>query len=239
MRLISYVVPVYNENESLRPLTEKILMAAEKTGYEAEIIYIDDKSTDGSLETIKELAAEEPRIRYGSLSRNMGQSAALYAGFSMSRGEIVVTMDADLQNDPADIPEMLKHYGEYQMVNGWRKNRKDSSSKRIASRFGNWLRNRMLRENLHDSGCSLKVMNGDMVRRIKMYDGLHRFLPAMMRNEGAKVIEVPVNHQARQFGKSKYTNLKRAKVAFYDLLSTRWMMLRHIEPEIKEHNDQL
>ena len=139
-----------------------------------------------------------------------------------------MTMDADLQNDPANIPMMLKHYGQYDMVNGWRRSRQDSPAKKISSRIGNFVRNLLTGETINDTGCSLKVMRAEMVKNIKMYRGLHRFLPTLMRLEGARVIEVPVNHRRRQFGVSKYTNLRRGLEGFQDLLAVRWMIRRHV-----------
>jgi dolichol-phosphate mannosyltransferase len=161
----------------------------------------------------------------------MGQSAALWAGFQQAGGDVIVTMDADLQNDPADVPAMLGHYGEYQMVTGWRFNRNDTLSKRIGSRIGNAVRNRLTWEKIHDTGCSLKVMDAVMAKRIKMYKGLHRFLPTLMRLEGARILEVKVNHRQRHAGVSNYTNLRRGIEGLYDVIAVRWMIKRHLDLE--------
>ena len=145
-------------------------------------------------------------------------------------------MDADLQNDPADLRQMFKHYGDYEMVTGWRFNRQDTVSKKIASKIGNRFRNWLTNETIHDTGCSLKIMNAKMLKQIRIYKGLHRFLPTLMRLEGAKVIEVKVNHRQRLFGESKYTNLRRGIEGFYDVIAVRWMQSRHLKIEVKKDN---
>jgi len=233
---ISFVVPVYNEEDNIVPLTEEITRVAEQLGHPWEAVYVDDCSSDRSLERIKALAAENEQIRYVSFVANRGQSMALYAGFQHASGDVVVTLDADLQNDPADLVEMFQHYGKFDVVNGWRHNRKDTLSKKLASRFGNQVRNLMTNETIRDTGCSLKILNSAMVKRIKMFKGLHRFLPTLMRLEGASVIEVKVNHRARIHGESKYTNLRRGIEGFYDLVAVRWMIKRHLNFQVKETN---
>ena len=225
---ISFVIPVYNEEENVPILFGELTAVAEKLDSAYEIIFVNDCSSDRSLEVIRELGGKHPVVRCVSFTENRGQSAALGAGFRAAAGEVVITMDADLQNDPADIPTLLKHFGEYDMINGWRRNRQDSLSKKISSRIGNFVRNRLTDEHINDTGCSLKVMRADMLKEIKMYRGLHRFLPTLMRLEGAKVIEVPVNHRHRQFGVSKYTNLRRGVEGFQDLMAVRWMIKRHV-----------
>jgi len=236
MDKISYVVPVYDEEGNIRPLYDEICKVAEVIGVDYEVILVDDCSKDGSLDVIKDLAESDDRLKYIAFAKNCGQSAALYSGFQHASGDVVITMDADLQNNPADIPEMLKYYGEYDMVNGWRFDRKDTFAKRIASKIGNGVRNLVIKEDIHDTGCSLKIMRASMLKRVKMFRGLHRFLPAMMRLEGAKVKEIKVSHRERACGVSKYTNLKRAKEGLYDLISVRWMQLRHLKIEIREDN---
>lgn len=236
MEKISYVIPVFDEEENVRPLYGEIIKVSDKIGSDFEILFVDDCSRDTSLQIIKELAESDSHVRYIAFEKNTGQSAALYSGFQNASGDVIITMDADLQNDPADIPEMMQFYGEFDMVNGWRHKRKDTFAKRIASKFGNAVRNAVINEEIHDTGCSLKIMRADMLKRVKMYKGLHRFLPAMMRMEGAKVKEVKVNHRPRVHGVSKYTNLKRAKEAFYDLICVRWMQKRHLDIKVRETN---
>ncbi|MEZ4484650.1 MAG: hypothetical protein R2864_08645 [Syntrophotaleaceae bacterium] len=149
---------------------------------------------------------------------------------------MIVTMDADLQNNPADIPRLLDYFGKYQMVNGWRADRQDTWSKKVGSRIGNLVRNRLTWENIHDTGCSLKVMDAAMLKRIKIFRGLHRFLPTLMRLEGARFIEVKVDHRPRHAGNSKYTNLRRGIEGLYDVIAVRWMIKRHLQVPIKEDN---
>ncbi|MGA1861521.1 glycosyltransferase family 2 protein [Deferribacter thermophilus] len=233
---ISFVIPVYNEEENIRPLYNEITLVAKNLGYNYEILFVDDASKDKSLEIIKELSVVDSYVKYLSFKKNCGQSAALYAGFQNASGDVIITMDADLQNDPNDIIEMIKYYPEYDVVNGWRHNRQDSLSKKIGSKIGNFVRNLLTKETIKDTGCALKILRADMVKRIKMFKGLHRFIPTLMRLEGAKVIEVKVNHRPRIYGKSKYTNLKRAIEGFYDLIVVRWMIKRFLYIEVKEKN---
>jgi len=228
MQKISFVIPVYNEEENVPILFAEIRAVADTLACDYEVIFVDDCSTDKSLAEIRALVSRYPSVRCVSFPGNRGQSAALGAGFRAASGELIITMDADLQNDPADIPELLAHFGPYDMVNGWRRERRDTLSKKVSSRIGNFIRNRLTNESIHDTGCSLKVMRADMLKNIKMYRGLHRFLPTLMRLEGAKVIEVPVNHRHRQFGVSKYTNLRRGIEGFQDLLAVRWLIKRHV-----------
>lgn len=231
LSLISIVIPVYNEAENLPDLVHEIESVIPRLPARCELILVDDRSSDGSLEVMRELASSRSWIRIFSFPENRGQSAALAAGFRISRGDVVVTLDADLQNDPADIPAMLSHYGEFDMITGWRKERMDSLSKRIASRIGNTIRNLLTHETIHDTGCSLKVMRGEMIRRIPLFRGLHRFLPTLMRLEGARIMEMPVNHRHRRYGVSKYTNLRRGIEGLQDLLAVRWMMKRHVKTD--------
>lgn len=235
---ISFVIPVYNEAENLCPLTTELTGVAGQLQQSYEIWFVDDGSSDDSLSRMKELAQHFPSVRYLALARNSGQSAALQAGFLASTGDVIITLDADLQNDPADIPEMLRYFGPYDMVTGWRYRRNDSWSKRIGSKIGNFVRNALTGEEIHDTGCSLKIMRADLLKRIRIYRGLHRFLPTLMRLEGARVLEVKVNHRPRTRGVSKYSNLQRGIEGFYDLMVVRWMQRRHLQIEIRERSYQ-
>lgn len=238
IRKISFVVPVYNEEENIPHLVGEIAAVAGTLGHPYEILLVDDGSLDGTLPAIKAIAAENPALKYISFSENRGQSAALYAGFQSASGDVIVTLDGDLQNDPSDIPAMLSLYGEYDMINGWRHDRRDTRWKKIGSWIGNTFRNRMTGETIRDTGCSLKVMRASMLKRIRMYRGLHRFLPTLMRLEGARVIEVKVNHRPRVRGTSKYSNLRRGVEGFYDVLSVRWMIRRNLTLPVRESNVQ-
>ncbi len=234
---ISLIIPVYNEEENLRDLHAEIVRGLVGLAWDWEMLLVDDGSRDQSLSVIRELAQADPRVRYLSFARNCGQSAAFAAGFQHAGGDVVVTLDADLQNDPADIPAMLQVYAQgVDMVIGWRVKRQDSLAKRYASRFANWVRNRISRETVRDTGCSLKVMRTEMVRKIPMFTGMHRFLPTLMKLEGATVAEVRVNHRPRGKGVSKYGIWDRAWASAYDLLAVRWMQKRHIGYEVSETN---
>lgn len=232
---LSLVIPVYNEETNLPILVDEIRAAVAPLGVTYEILLVDDASTDSSLEVIKGLSSQDQKIRYLSFEKNCGQSAGFAAGFQAADGELIITMDADLQNDPADIPAMLEEYDKgYDMVIGWRANRQDSWAKRRASKFANFIRNWVSKETVKDTGCSLKVMRADMARKIPMFTGMHRFLPTLMKMQGAKVAEVVVNHRQRVHGKSKYGVLDRALTTWSDLLAVRWMKKRQINYRIKE-----
>lgn len=233
---LSLIVPVYNEEDNLQVLFDEVLIVMNGLGRPWEIIFIDDGSTDKSLSVMKDLAEKHDTVYYISFAKNCGQSAAFCAGFAYARGTHCITMDADLQNDPADIPAMLNIIKNQscQMVIGWRAKRQDTFAKRFASKVANAVRNAMSHETVKDTGCSLKIMQTDLARRLPVYTGMHRFLPTLMKMEGALVAEMKVNHRQRLHGESKYGTFSRAKTAFFDLLAIRWMQKRHIRIEIKE-----
>lgn len=233
---ISFVVPLYNEEGNVSPLVEEILAIAGRLGATFEILLVDDGSADGTLSEIIECTTRTREIKYLSFAENRGQSAALSAGFQHSTGDTIVTLDGDLQNDLSDLPAMFELYGEYDMVTGWRHNRRDNLSKRIGSWIGNTFRNRMTGETIRDTGCSLKVMRATMLKRIKIFRGLHRFLPTLMRLEGARVVEVKVNHRPRARGESKYSNLRRGIEGFHDVLAVRWMIRRNLNVTVRGSN---
>lgn len=233
----SIIVPVFNEEDNLPVLFAEIHKAVSGLGKTWEVLFVDDGSTDRSLDVIKRLAAEHPEARYVSFCCNCGQSAAFGAGFRYAKGDVVITIDADLQNDPADIPAMLREYERgFDMVIGWRARRQDTFTKRIASKIANAIRNRLSHETVKDTGCSLKVMRTELARRLPMFTGMHRFLPTLMKMEGASMSEMKVNHRPRLHGTSKYGTFSRAKTAFFDLLAIRWMQRRHVCVDVREHN---
>lgn len=234
--MISLVVPVYNEEENVRELYSEVTEAMSCLPCAWELVLVDDGSSDHSLDLIRALAANDERVRYVSFARNCGQSAAFAAGFRSARGDAVVTLDADLQNDPADIPAMLRVFDGVDMVIGWRAKRQDSFVKRHASRVANWIRNVISQETVRDTGCSLKVMRADMLKNVPMFTGMHRFLPTLMKLEGARVAEVRVNHRPRTRGVSKYGIWDRAWASAYDLLAVRWMKKRHIAYQVATTN---
>lgn len=203
---VSAVVPIYNEVESIPVLLEAIAGVMQQNGLSYEIVCVDDGSTDGSAELLRQLAQSRSDLKAVILRRNYGQTAAMSAGFNHASGQVIVTLDGDLQNDPTDIPRLIDKLEEgYDMVSGWRKDRQDAMVTRlIPSRIANWLIRRVTEVRIHDYGCSLKVYRSELVRDMNLYGELHRFLPALAFIEGARIAEMPVTHHARRFGKSKY-----------------------------------
>ena len=235
---LSVVVPVYNEQDNLIPLTDEILSALVPLGRGFEILYVDDGSSDASLKTMRELAGKHPQVRFVAFAANRGQSAAFRAGFAEARGRWIITMDADRQNDPADVPAMLQLVEQgNDMVIGWRAKRQDSFAKKYGSRIANAVRNRLTRETVQDTGCSLKIMDAAMAKQLPMFTGMHRFLPTLMKMQGARVAEVKVNHRPRVAGVSKYGTWDRLKQTVHDVMAVRWMQSRWSNYEIKERGE--
>lgn len=233
---ISIVLPVYNEEENLPVLIPQIIEVMQNLGRRYEVILIDDGSTDKSFEIINDLSKKYMEIRYIKFKNNAGQSAAFDAGFKAAMGDIIVTLDSDLQNDPKDIPKLISFIPQFDVVCGWRAGRKDSVMKKISSKIANRVRNFSVKDNIHDTGCSLKVYKKEWVDKIKLYDGMHRFLPALLSMEGANIKEVKVNHKPRQYGCSKYGIFNRLFVGIYDLLAVRWMQKRKLNYDISERS---
>lgn len=221
---VSVVVPIYNEVESLPHLIEAIASTLAQAQLSYELICIDDGSQDGSAQLLKELARKTPHLRGILLRRNYGQTAAMAAGFNYARGNAIVTLDGDLQNDPADIPMLLAKLEEgYDLVSGWRKNRQDAALTRLLpSKIANWLIAQTTGVQLHDYGCSLKAYRSELVADMNLYGELHRFLPALAFIEGARITEMPVRHHARRHGQSKY-GLGRTFRVVLDLLTVFFM----------------
>lgn len=228
---LSLFLPVLNEEDNLRPMHAKIREALESLGKTAEVIYVDDGSTDKSLQILKEIAAEDSRVRVISLRRNYGQTAAMSAGIDAAKGEILIPMDADLQNDPKDIARLLEKLNEgYDVVSGWRKNRKDKLIMRkipsqIANRIISWIGG----VPLHDYGCSLKAYRREVIQDVRLYGEMHRFIPIYASWAGARVTEIPVDHHARTMGKSKYGISRTLKVVF-DLMTIKFMASYQTKP---------
>jgi dolichol-phosphate mannosyltransferase len=231
---ISVVVPVYNEEENLPVLIPQIAEVLGPLGKTYEMIFVDDGSQDHSRRLLKEMALQYPQIRILGFKKNCGETAAGAAGIKEARGGIVITIDADLQNDPKDIPRMLDYLKEYDMVTGWRQKREDSWVKRITSRIANGIRNSLSGEEIQDSGCTFRAYKRECLQDIKLYKGMHRFIPTLVKMEGYRVIEIPIAHHPRKFGVSKYTTWNRMWRAFVDLLAVKWMKSRHIHYEIEE-----
>ena len=225
---LSVVVPLYNEEESLPHLVEQLLKALRPSGERFELVLVNDGSSDGTAEVLEQLSGEVPELVAVLLRKNYGQTAAMAAGFDAASGEVIVSLDGDLQNDPADIPMLLSKLREgYDLVSGWRHQRQDAAIQRkLPSRIANRLIGRVTGVRLHDYGCSLKAYRREVLADMRLYGELHRFLPALAFIEGARITEVKVNHRARQFGSSKY-GIDRTFRVLMDLL-TVWFMKRFL-----------
>ena len=225
---LSVVVPLYNEEESLPHLVEQLLKSLRPSGERFELVLVNDGSSDGTAEVLEQLSGEVPELVAVLLRKNYGQTAAMAAGFDAASGEVIVSLDGDLQNDPADIPMLLSKLREgYDLVSGWRHQRQDAAIQRkLPSRIANRLIGRVTGVRLHDYGCSLKAYRREVLADMRLYGELHRFLPALAFIEGARITEVKVNHRARQFGSSKY-GIDRTFRVLMDLL-TVWFMKRFL-----------
>ncbi|HSE94822.1 MAG TPA: glycosyltransferase family 2 protein [Methylomirabilota bacterium] len=231
---LSVVIPAYNEAANVEACYREVRGVLEALGQSFEILFVDDGSTDGTFPTLAGLARADPRLRVLRLRRNAGQTAALDAGFRAARGDVIVTMDADLQNDPADIPRLLAALVGNDAACGWRVNRRDPWTKRAASRIANRVRRYVTGDGIHDTGCTLKAFRREALGRLRLYRGMHRFLPALIRLDGFRVTEVPVGHRPRRAGQSKYGNWGRLWTGLADLWAVRWMARRHLRYEIDE-----
>src|SRR5262245_22195303 len=228
---VSVFLPVFNEELNLRPLHAKLDKAIKSLGRTAEIVYVDDGSTDGSLSILREIAEMDRRVRVVALRRNYGQTAAMAAGIDAAKGKVLIPMDADLQNDPADIQRLLDKLDEgYDVVSGWRKNRKDKMvTRKIPSMIANRLISWIGGVPLHDYGCSLKAYRRESLQDVRLYGEMHRFIPIYASWAGARVTEIPVEHHARTMGKSKYGLSRTLKVVF-DLMTIKFMASYQTKP---------
>lgn len=226
---ISLVIPVFNEEENLPILAAEIRQAMAGMGRPYEVLFVDDGSDDGSPAALALLAREDDRVRVIRQRRNSGQSAALDAGFRFARGEIIVTLDADLQNDPADIPLLCERLTGCDVVCGVRIRRQDTWVRRMSSRIANGVRNRVTHESVTDIGCTLKAFRAGFLRQVPVFTGMHRFLPTLLRLSGARVSELPVNHRPRLHGLPKYNIRNRIWRATTDLFGVRWLQSRWID----------
>ncbi len=224
---LSVVVPCYNEKDNIRPLVQELdelFSRFQASGKTCEVLMVDDGSTDGTFEILAELAADRPYLRVIRLRRNFGQTAAMTAGFEHARGAVIVPMDADLQNDPADIPRLIEKLEEgYDVVSGWRKDRKDALlTRRLPSMLANWLVSRVGGLKLHDYGCTLKAYRREVLEPVRLYGEMHRFIPIYAKWSGARVTEIVVNHRPRRAGRSKY-NLGRTFKVLMDLVTLKFL----------------
>lgn len=226
---VSVVVPLYNEEENV-PILQSELAAALQ-GFDYEIIFVDDGSTDATISRI----ALGPRIRVLPFRKNAGQSAAMYAGLHAARGAVAVLLDGDLQNDPADIPKLLREIeAGADLVCGYRAKRKDTVVKRLTSRIANFVRSRFTKDGVRDTGCTLKAMRRECVAALVPFKGMHRFIPALVKGAGYRLVEVPVNHRPRKFGLSKYGLGNRAIRATVDMFGVRWLLSRQLKYQTRE-----
>jgi glycosyltransferase involved in cell wall biosynthesis len=230
---LSIVAPAYDEEQNLRPLHEGVHRAL-ADDLEWELILVDDGSRDASAEVIRELASEDARVIGVLLAGNHGQTAATLAGFSVARGSLVATLDADLQNDPADLLGLVARLEQHDAVVGYRLRRQDSLLRKLSSRVANFVRNQISGDSIRDTGCALKVFRAEVLPAIPHFDGMHRFLPTLLRMNGYSVVEAPVSHHPRCAGRSKYGIRNRAWRAFLDLLAVRWMSRRRIRLAVRE-----
>ncbi len=231
----SVAIPVFNEAESLDELVSRVEASMQRLGRNWELILVDDGSTDGSFARIVELKKRCPSLRGLKFSKNNGQTAAMAAGIKAARGQIIITLDADLQNDPADIPLLLERLNDgYDAAVGWRKKRNDNFIRRASSKFANWIRNVISSETIKDTGCSLKAFKTSIIQPIELFEGMHRFLPTLVKMNGGRVIEVEVSHHPRQKGVSKYNVWNRIFRSFLDLLAIRWMKWRKLRYQIDD-----
>jgi glycosyltransferase involved in cell wall biosynthesis len=229
MNNVSVVVPLYNEEQSVAILQRELADAL--TGLDYEIIFVDDGSQD---ETVACIAAD-PRSRVLRFEKNAGQSAAIFAGLQAVRSEVAVLIDGDLQNDAADIPRLLAEISRgADLVCGYRARRKDTLLKRITSRVANFVRSRFTRDGVRDTGCTLKAMRRDCIGALLPFKGMHRFIPALLKGAGYRLVEIPVNHRPRRFGQSKYGLGNRALRATIDMFGVRWLLSRRLNYKLRD-----
>jgi glycosyltransferase involved in cell wall biosynthesis len=239
---LSICVPVFNEAENLPLLHEAIANVVDPAGIDVELILVDDGSTDGSWQAIQKLVAKDPRVRGIRFRKNCGESAASDAGLRAARGQYVMTMDADLQNDPKDIPKFLEALAKGpDCVCGTRvasRGKGDNFVRVASSRIANWVRNKLSDEQISDAGCTYRAFKRECVKKLKLYRGLHRFIPTLLKMEGFTVVEIPVSNNPRLHGESKYGVWNRLFKSFRDLLAIRWMKSRLLGYEVAEELDR-
>ena len=223
VKTVSIVIPLYNEEENVVRLTEALSRIMDKIDNKVETIIVDDGSTDRSWKLLRAANAKDHRFKIIRLARNFGQTPAMTAGFENAKGDVIVTLDADLQNDPEDIPKLLDKMKEgYDIVSGWRKNRKDNHSRKLSSKIANRIINSLTGTKLHDTGCTLKAYKSDVIKNLNLYGELHRFIPALASWQGISISEIEVNHYPRTAGTSKYTIWRAGKVIL-DLITLKFM----------------
>ena len=230
----SVVIPLKNEEGNIKQLLNELYPVMQKVGHPFEVICIDDGSTDETLNILKELTPQKPNLRTLIFDKNYGQSSAFDAGFKNAQGEWIITLDGDLQNDPLDIPRLINISGSYDLICGRRQKRKDPWHKKITSFLANKIRKKLCKDTVQDTGCSLKLYRSISLSKIKMFQGMHRFLPALFSNEGFRVTEIDVNHRERVQGCTKYNLFNRSFNTIADMLAVRWMGKRHLNYKIDQ-----
>ena len=231
---LTLVIPAYNEQENVEALLNRVSTALAHTGKPFEVVIVDDGSSDDTPRLLRDAMARLPWLRVLRLQKNSGQSAAFDAGFKAARGEVIATIDADLQNDPEEIPRLLPMLDGYDMVTGWRRDRQDTRFRKVQTRIANRIRNWISDETIQDSASSLKLYKRHCLEGIQLFTGAHRFFPTLVKMRGYSVREEPVKHSPRHAGTAKYGFRNRAFRAFVDLLAVRWMKKRYIRYEAKE-----
>lgn len=228
---VSVVVPVYNEVENIGPLYDAVTRVMATTGRSFELLVVDDGSTDGTVERAVELAAQDPRVRLVRFRRNFGQTAAMHAGLQFAGGDVVVTLDGDLQNDPGDIPAMLAKLDEgYDVVHGWRRQRQDAwLNRKLPSKIANWVISRVTGFQIHDLGCTLKAMRREIAQELELYGEMHRFIPILAHWRGARCVEIETRHHPRRFGQTKY-GIGRTTRVVLDLVTVKFMLQYFASP---------
>ncbi|MFO0869628.1 MAG: glycosyltransferase family 2 protein [Pirellulales bacterium] len=231
MLSVSVVVPVYNEQQNIRPLWENLTQTLVAYGHPYEILFVDDGSRDGSTEVLRQLAAEDPRVKLVVFRRNYGQTAAMQAGIQHASLDVVVTLDGDQQNDPIDIPMMVEKINEgYDLVHGWRKDRQDALvNRKIPSRIANWLISRVTQFPIHDLGCTLKAIRREIAQELELYGEMHRFIPILAHQRGARCVEVVTRHHPRRFGQTKY-GISRTFRVILDLMTVTYLLRYFASP---------
>lgn len=228
---LSVVIPVYNEAENVAPLVQELQSALAEWPGNIELVFVDDGSTDSTLELLRRVQASDARVRVAHFRRNLGQTAALTAGFRLAQGRAVVTLDGDLQNDPKEIPRLVGMLEDWDCVCGIRMRRQDSWWKRLSSRIGNGFRNWATGDDIVDTGCTLKAFRRPCLERLELYQGMHRFLPTLLRMRGWRVTQVPVSHRPRRHGKTKYGTWRRLVKGLGDVWAVRWMKKNRLDYE--------
>jgi glycosyltransferase involved in cell wall biosynthesis len=233
---LSVIVPFYNEEDNVKPLFEQVCKSLDK--HDFECVFVNDGSTDATGDRLDTLAATDSRLLALHLDGNFGQSAALMAGLRRAKGDLLFTLDGDLQNDPVDIPQMAELLSDHDCVFGVRVNRQDNWVRKVSSRVANTVRNAILHDGISDSGCGIKGFRRECVDHLVCFNGLHRFLAVFLRHAGFSIVECPVTHHPRQFGISKYGVNNRLWRGLYDLIGVRWLVRRYVVYRVKQDDPE-